>query len=141
MRKVVKISFLGGALIIGLVFSYLLYKQKNFTAEKLPPPFIAIKEDFYATTTNELVVAFDVLNPGYLPNMNIGIRYDDISHATSTPSSETYEGVKLPPAEQADGGYEFRVPFDNSEVIYYRIQVAPFQGEFIWSDERSVSKD
>lgn len=140
MNKIVKTSLLGVALVIGLTFAYLLYKQKNFTAPPPTPPVVVITNDFYATTTDELVVQFDVVNPGYLPDMNIGIRYDGISHATTTPRSDTYAEVKLPPIKREGGGYEFRLPFKDYDTIYYRIQISPFQGDFIWTDEQSISK-
>lgn len=141
MKRIVKTSLLSVALVVGLTFTYLLYKQKNFIAPPILPPFVVIQDDFYTTSTDELVVVFNIVNPSYLPDMNIGIRYDGVSHATTTPSSDTYEGVKLPPTKNSLGDYEFRVPFRDNDSIYYRIQVAPFQGEFIWSEERSVSKE
>lgn len=101
---------------------------------KLPPEII-ITSASLATSTNELTVAWNIINRDII-KYNTGLRYDFISHATTTPNSETYPQIKFPPEINSSGDFEVRVDMEDKEEIFYRIQVA-FDNEFLWSDEQT----
>jgi hypothetical protein len=127
------------AAIVMIIFGYLMYVKNNPNVSLIPPE-IQVKDAFYASSTNEMVIIWSIENIQYFPINNTGIRYDSVSHATTTPTSLTYEKVKLPPELNSDGNFEIRIDFEDAEELFFRVQAKLDTEGFLWSNEQSVKK-
>ena len=98
--------------------------------EELPPSLSNITAK-YVTSSKEVVIGWQVENVE-ISESNTGVRYDYVSHNTTTVTSESYPLVGFP--KKHDERFEARIPVTNEEELFYRIQLS-HNNEFLWSDE------
>ena len=129
--------------IIGLGSIVLLAAAAWFGIRSLPEkkvPVIALSPSLsnisatYTTSSNEVVINWQIENVD-VSELNTGVRYDTISHGTTTAISESYPFVQFP--KKTDSGFEARILITDEEEVFYRIQLS-YNNEFLWSDEGTI---
>lgn len=98
------------------------------------PPSLSNISATYATTTKEVIISWEVENLKASP-LNTGVRYDTVSHGTTTATSESYPLVEF--SKKTENGFEVRIPITDEEELFYRIQLS-HDNEFLWSDEGNI---
>jgi hypothetical protein len=121
-------------LIIAVWIGIGLLPSDKVEEEMVLPPKLSPISAEYVTSTDEVIIRWDIENVDIHP-LNTGVRYDVISHGTTTATSETYPQFLF--STKIDNGFEARIDVSELEKFYYRIQVAD-NNEFLWSDEAQV---